>query len=74
MKAIAIIPHTKKVSVVDVGEPGIAEPDEIKIKILQVGICGTDREEVKGGRAEAPPSQNQLIIGHEMFGEVVEVK
>jgi threonine dehydrogenase-like Zn-dependent dehydrogenase len=38
-----------------------------------VGICGTDREEAAGGRSKAPAGQNELVIGHEMFGQVVEV-
>jgi threonine dehydrogenase-like Zn-dependent dehydrogenase len=53
-------------------EPSIAAPDEIKIRIIRVGICGTDREEVSGGRAQAPDGQKELVIGHEMFGQVVD--
>jgi len=41
--------------------------------MIRVGICGTDREEVSGGRAQAPDGQNELVIGHEMFGQVVSV-
>lgn len=73
MKAIAIVPGTTNVSLINTEEPTITASDEVKIKILQVGICGTDREEVSGGRADAPAGKNELIIGHEMFGEVVEV-
>lgn len=73
MKAIAIVPGTTEVSLIDTDEPQIGAPDEVKIKMLQVGICGTDREEAAGGRADAPPGMNRLIIGHEMFGQVVEV-
>ncbi|MFL5740299.1 MAG: glucose 1-dehydrogenase [Flavisolibacter sp.] len=72
MKAIAIVPGTTEVSLIDVNEPMITAPDEVKIRVWQVGICGTDREEVSGGRADAPPGKKELIIGHEMFGEVVE--
>ena len=73
MKAIAIVPGTTQVALVDVDEPMINAEDEVKIKVWQVGICGTDREEVSGGRADAPAGKKELIIGHEMFGEVVEV-
>ena len=45
MKAIAVIPGTKTVRLVDRPEPSIAGPDEIKLRVLRVGICGTDREE-----------------------------
>ncbi len=73
MKAIAITPGTKEVHIVDRPEPELAAPDEIKLRVLRVGICGTDREEASGGRADAPPGQKDLVIGHEMFGQVEEV-
>jgi len=72
MKAIAVVPGTKSVSLADRTEPVISAPDEVKVKVLQVGICGTDREEAAGGRALAPPGKQDLVIGHEMFGRVVE--
>ena len=73
MKAITLIPGTTHVQLVDCEEPQIAHPDEVKLKVLEVGICGTDREEVSGGRADAPAGKKELIIGHEMLGEVVGV-
>jgi threonine dehydrogenase-like Zn-dependent dehydrogenase len=72
MKAISLIPHTTKISLKDINEPLLTADDEVKIKVWQVGICGTDREEVSGGRADAPGGKKELIIGHEMFGQVVE--
>lgn len=57
---------------VDRPEPSVAAADEIKLRVLRVGICGTDRDEAAGGRAAAPPGQPDLVIGHEMFGRVVE--
>ncbi len=73
MKAIALVPHTKKIELIDWPEPRIETGSQVKVKVLQVGICGTDREEAAGGRADAPPGEKQLIIGHEMVGRVVEV-
>jgi threonine dehydrogenase-like Zn-dependent dehydrogenase len=73
MKAIAIIPGTTTLQLVDRPEPAINAVDDVKIKILQVGICGTDREEAAGGRASAPAGHQELVIGHEMFGRVVEI-
>src|SRR5437868_3407389 len=72
MKAISVIPGTKTVRLVDRPEPSISVPDEIKVRVLRVGICGTDREEAAGGRAQAPPSHRDLVLGHEMLGQVVE--
>jgi len=73
MRAIAVIPGTKTVRLVDRPEPSIAGSDEIKLRVLRVGVCGTDREEAAGGRAKAPPSHDDLVLGHEMFGQVVDV-
>ena len=73
MKAISLVPGTKNVSLVDVEEPIIRRADEIKMKVIEVGVCGTDREQAEGGRADAPPGKDQLILGHEMFGKVVEI-
>lgn len=73
MNAIAITPGTSTVRLVERPEPTISAPDEIKVRILEVGICGTDREEASGGRAEAPEGADELVIGHEMLGEVVEI-
>ncbi len=72
MKAIAIQPGTTNLQIVDRPEPAIQAPDEIKVRVLRVGICGTDREETSGGRSKAEPGKNDLVIGHEMLGQVVE--
>jgi threonine dehydrogenase-like Zn-dependent dehydrogenase len=72
MKAIAVVPGTTQVSLVDRAEPSITASDEVKVRIVRMGICGTDREEAAGGRALAPSGQKDLVIGHEMFGRVVE--
>ncbi|MGH9395643.1 MAG: glucose 1-dehydrogenase [Terriglobia bacterium] len=73
MKAIAIVPGTAGSRLVERPEPAINAPDEVKMRVLRVGICGTDREEISGGRASAPDGQKELVIGHEMFGQVVGV-
>jgi threonine dehydrogenase-like Zn-dependent dehydrogenase len=73
VKAIAIVPGTTSLRLIDQPAPSITKPDEVKVRIVRVGICGTDREEVSGGRAAAPEGQHELVIGHEMLGRVVEV-
>jgi glucose 1-dehydrogenase len=72
MKAVALIPGTPAIRLIDLSEPVITSPDDVKIRIIRVGICGTDREEASGGRALAPQGRTELVIGHEMFGRVVE--
>lgn len=72
MHAIAIIPGTKTLRLVERADPVVQSPEEIKLKVIHVGICGTDREEAVGGRALAPAGQTDLVLGHEMLGQVVE--
>lgn len=73
MKAIACVPNTTTLSLVERPEPQITAPDQVKVRVLRVGICGTDREEAAGGRSKAPDGQKDLVLGHEMFGQVVEI-
>jgi threonine dehydrogenase-like Zn-dependent dehydrogenase len=73
MKAIAIVPGTAGARIVDRPEPSVSTTDGVKIRMIRVGICGTDREELSGGRAQAPEGRTELVIGHEMFGQVVGV-
>ena len=35
------------------------------MRILTLGICGTDLEIIKGEYGWSPPGTDQLIIGHE---------
>ena len=72
MKAIAIVPGTAGSRVVERPEPSITSQDQVKVRMIRVGICGTDREEASGGRAQAPDGQTELVVGHEMFGQVTD--
>ena len=72
MKAVALTPGTTTIRLIDLPEPAITSPDDVKVRILRVGICGTDREEASGGRAWRRKVKRELVIGHEMFGQVVE--
>src|SRR6267142_633533 len=72
MKAIAVFPKTKEVKLIDHPEPRITRPTDVKIKMLNVGVCGTDREIWSGQYGDPPPSSDYLITGHESFGQVIE--
>ena len=73
MKAIAVTPGQRDLRVVERAEPLVGSDRDVKMRIVRVGICGTDREEAAGGRALAPAGSQDLVIGHEMFGQVIEV-
>lgn len=72
MKAIAVSPGKPGPALIDIPEPKISSDTQVKLRVIRVGICGTDREEAAGGRALAPKGQSTLVIGHEMLGRVVE--
>ncbi len=73
MKAIAVHPATKSIRAIDAPEPSIGSPTDVRLRILEVGICGTDREIARFDYGTPPDGAEYLIIGHESLGEVVEV-
>lgn len=73
MKVITLNPQTKQLRLEERPEPQIKGDHDVKLKILEVGICGTDREEVAGGRAFPPPGEAEIVLGHESIAEVVAV-
>lgn len=73
MKAVAVFPATREVKIIDQEEPRVAQPTEVKLRMLEVGICGTDKEICSFAYGTPPRGADYLIIGHESLGEVVEV-
>jgi threonine dehydrogenase-like Zn-dependent dehydrogenase len=72
MKALAVFPADRRFSVIDHPEPSLAGPLDVKLKMLDVGICGTDKEIVSFEYGTPPEGSPYLIIGHESLGEVIE--
>ncbi len=73
MKAIAVFPSSREVRLIDTPEPVIAGPTEVKLCILEAGICGTDREITSFQYGTPPADSPHLVIGHEALGEVIDV-
>ena len=73
MKAFAVFPGSREYKVVDHPEPNLATPTQVKIRMLDVGICGTDKEIAAFEYGTPPAGSDYLVIGHESLGEVVEV-
>ena len=72
MKAVAVFPASKQISIVDHEPPALSSPTQARLRMLEVGICGTDREICRFDYGIPPAGQDHLIIGHESLGEVVE--
>lgn len=73
MKAAAVFPGKRTIEVIDIDEPGSPGDGEVKVRVLDVGICGTDREIARFEYGVPPEGSDYLIIGHEAAGEVVEI-
>jgi threonine dehydrogenase-like Zn-dependent dehydrogenase len=77
MKAIAVHPGTPgSIHLRDVERPQVTDIPEgrgVLVKVLRVGVDGTDKEINAAEYGAAPPGDDYLITGHESFGQVVEV-
>src|SRR5689334_20274284 len=70
MRALTVEPRRAgSVRVEDVPEP--SSEDEVVVHGLAVGVCGTDKEIVRGGYGWAPRGHERLVLGHESLGQVV---
>ena len=77
MKAIAVKPGiANSVHLVDMAKPSVSDvPDGrgVLVKVLRVGVDGTDKEINAAEYGAAPAGSDFLVIGHEGFGVVEEV-
>src|SRR3954447_9816196 len=77
MKAIAVRPGTpNSMHLRDVDEPRLDEVAGgrgVLVKVLRVGVDGTDKEINAAEYGDAPDGDDYLITGHESLGRVVEV-
>lgn len=70
MKAVAVTPGEKRSAALrEVPVPAPGE-GEVLVRVLEVGIDGTDAEIDEGLYGEAPAGEDHLIIGHESLGRV----
>jgi threonine dehydrogenase-like Zn-dependent dehydrogenase len=77
MKAIAVRPGVKdSVHMVEMPKPGVGDVPNgrgVLVKVLRVGVDGTDKEINNADYGAAPKGDDFLVIGHEGFGVVEEV-
>lgn len=85
MKAVAVLPgKPNSVHLREIAAPGvndqphphvcrIPEGRGVLVKTLQIGVDATDREINEALYGNAPPGGDHLVIGHESFGQVLEV-
>jgi threonine dehydrogenase-like Zn-dependent dehydrogenase len=74
MKALAVYPgRPNSLHLVEVAKPSLASvPNDrgVLVRVLRVGVDGTDKEINAAEYGHAPAGDDFLIIGHEGFGQV----
>jgi glucose 1-dehydrogenase len=73
MKAYAIWPDRKQTALIEQEEPRLASPTGVLVRVLEVGVCGTDAEICSFLTGDVPDGSEYLIPGHEAIGQVEEV-
>ncbi len=73
MKTVAVFPGDRDVKVVELDTPRLVQPDQVLLRMLDIGICGTDKEICSFEYGTPPPGRDHLVIGHEALAEVAAV-
>jgi threonine dehydrogenase-like Zn-dependent dehydrogenase len=72
MRAITVRPgQANSIQLDDVPEPPPSD-GAVVVRALALGICGTDREIIRGDYGVAPAGHDRLVIGHESLVQVVQ--
>jgi threonine dehydrogenase-like Zn-dependent dehydrogenase len=73
MRAVAVTPARKAIELIEHPRPVLETATQVLLRVLEVGVCGTDREICAFDYGTPPPGSGHLVIGHESLTEVVEV-
>jgi glucose 1-dehydrogenase len=72
MQALLVDPPKAGVHMANVPDPSPGR-DEVKVHVIECGVCGTDRDIVAGKYGTPPEGRRNLVLGHENLGKIVEV-
>jgi len=73
VQAVGVFSNRRSIELIDIPEEPVKTDRDVKVRILEVGICGTDREVASFEYGTPPQAVDFLVLGHEGLGEVVEV-
>jgi threonine dehydrogenase-like Zn-dependent dehydrogenase len=74
MRAVAVWPSSRKVGVLEQAAPALDSDTSVRLRVLDVGICGTDAEICRFDYGGTPPAgEDHLVVGHEALGQVMEL-
>lgn len=72
MKQI-VLTGIREMKMIGVPEPMITQPDEVKLKLASIGVCGSDIHYYAEGKIGSQVVEYPFPVGHECSGIVVEV-
>jgi glucose 1-dehydrogenase len=74
MRAVSVFPSDKTIKVIDNHPTPTLESDaEVLLDMLEVGVCGTDKEIARFDYGIPPEGSPYLVIGHESLARVARV-
>lgn len=70
VRGLAITPlEPRSLHLTEIALPEIG-PDDVEVRVVEAGVCGTDRELIEGHFGRGPAGATELVIGHELLGVV----
>jgi glucose 1-dehydrogenase len=72
VRALVVHPPSPGSELTDVPRPELV-PGGVRVRVVEVGACGTDHDIVAGKYGRAPVGASYLVLGHENLGIVTEV-
>ncbi len=73
MRGVGLLKGKTGVHAFEMPMPEIREPDEVLIRVKQVGLDGTDFNIVRYDLQDMAEGQDRMTLGHEMIGAVEQV-
>jgi threonine dehydrogenase-like Zn-dependent dehydrogenase len=71
MRAVGLDFGARRLVLGQLPEPGAPRGREVLFRILEIGVCATDRELAHFHFGEPPAGESFLALGHEALGEVL---
>jgi len=71
MHALFLDFETTTVREGEMPEPTLTRDDEVLLRVIEVGVCGTDRALARFHFGKPPTGERRLILGHEALCEVL---
>ncbi|HRZ87064.1 MAG TPA: glucose 1-dehydrogenase [bacterium] len=70
MYAIGMLKDKPGIHRFEIPTPQIQGSKDVLVRIVQAGICGTDRSMVRHDRKDIAPGADRIVLGHEAVGVV----